>query len=65
MATGMLCPDCGQELELHDAEIETATWRPNVGGMPFIEKGLRPAKIVSCPGCEFCREVDGKGGLRG
>ncbi len=58
MTTPFTCPECGDKLELHDdAETEVTTYHPNRGGMPYIEKTLRPAVIAACVGCEFAIEV--------
>jgi len=58
MTTPFACPECGARLELHDdCETETTMWRPNPGGMPYVERGTRRCDVASCPECEFAIEV--------
>jgi hypothetical protein len=55
------CPECGSVVEIDEhAETESPVWKPNPGGMPYIENVIRPAIVAFCTGCEFAVELDSR-----
>lgn len=56
--TPSVCPDCGARIDLDDqAETVSPVYRPNPGGMPYVDLVVRKAVVAACSGCEFCVEV--------
>lgn len=56
--TSHVCPECQGVLMLDvKAEAGTVTFCPNPGGLPYLERGIRPAVVCFCMECEFALEV--------
>jgi hypothetical protein len=53
------CPECGGVLDVDEAAQTPQEWfRPNIGGMPYLETILRPCVAAGCTSCEFVIEVN-------
>jgi len=52
------CPQCGGTFTIDEhAETDVLWFRPNIGGMPYLDTTRRRAIVAFCNTCEFALEL--------